>query len=100
MPVASLGASRCIGGADASVGWHAWQPGSRFAPLRALRAAPGARNGRRRPRCGEWPATELFVSSSAFRGYLGGLWGPTDGRTAASDATVDKESPTAGLCTY
>ena len=100
MPVASLGASRCIGGADASVGWHAWQPGSRFAPHRALRAAPGARNGRRRPKCGDRPAPELFVSSSAFRGYLGGLWGPTDGLTAASDATVDKESRPGRLYTY
>ena len=53
-----------------------------------------------RPRGGERPAREFFVSSSAFRGYLGGLWGPTDGRTAASDATVDKERPPEGLYTY
>ena len=92
MPMASLGASRCIGGAEASVDWHAWAAWIAFRALRGLRAAPRARNGRRRPKCGEWPARQLFVSSSTFRGYLGGLWGPTDGRTAASDATVDKES--------
>ena len=37
MPMASIGASRCIGGAEASVGWHAWAAwiAFRLAPFRA-----------------------------------------------------------------
>ena len=100
MPMASLGASRCIGGAEASVGWQAWAAWIAFGAFSRLEPPDEAAERRRRPSCGEWPARKLFVSSSAFRGYLGGLWGPTDGRTAASDATVDKESRAARLYTY
>ena len=57
------------------------QPGSRLAPFPTSGAPDEAAERRRRPSCGERPATKLLVSSSAFQGYLGGFWGPTDGRT-------------------
>ena len=82
----------CIQGAEASVGWHACAARIAFGAFSCLGPPDEAAERRRRPSCGESPATKLFVSSSAFRGYLSGLLGPTDGRTAASVATVDKES--------
>ena len=83
----SLRSAGCIRGDEASLSWHAWAAWIAFGAFSRLSPPDEAAERRRGPSCGESLASKLFVSSSAFRGYLGGLWGPTDGRTAASDAT-------------
>ena len=93
----SLRSRGCIRGADASLGWHAWAAWMAFGAFSHHQPPDEAAERRRRPSCGECPARELFVSSRAFSSYLGGRWGPTDGRERASARLALKDRPPGGL---
>ena len=93
-----LGTSpRCICEAESRPRHHAW---GRLSGCKRHGRPVEASDRRPRPSRDVLPATDLSGSSRAFRGCLGGLWTPTDGRTAASDVAAASESPSDGLHTY